>query len=192
MIDRANIHALKKTLRLSMKQKRGVLQAQTIEAADKLKNLICPLLFKAKMVAGYVPIGTEISPFSVYEWLDRNDINTCLPCVLLGDNHVTFRQWNMGDALQKNPFGFYEPLQTSLVCVPDIMLIPLLAFDATCHRLGYGQGHYDRTLHALKEGGLVTIGLAYDGQKVDQVPTEAHDVVLDYIVTEKRVYTKGL
>lgn len=84
-------------------------------------------------------------------------------------------------------FGIREPINGSL-CLPeqlDIMIIPLVGFDAQCHRLGYGKGYYDRY---LKHTNALKIGIAYECQKVDIIPIQDHDMVLDMIITEEKIY----
>jgi 5-formyltetrahydrofolate cyclo-ligase len=91
-----------------------------------------------------------------------------------------------GTALQKSAFGVLEPPADAPVIEPDLILVPLLGFDRRGYRLGYGQGHYDRTLMALRARRPVTaVGLAWACQEVDRIPADAFDQPLDWVVTDK-------
>ena len=98
-----------------------------------------------------------------------------------------FRLWHAGDRLQTGAFGIEEPLPSAPERFPTSVFVPLLAFDASGHRLGYGGGYYDRTVSTLRRRGMVlTIGIAYAGQELDRpIENGAHDEKLDMIVTEK-------
>jgi 5-formyltetrahydrofolate cyclo-ligase len=83
-------------------------------------------------------------------------------------------------------FGLTEPLASAVIVAPSVLLVPLLAFDAAGHRLGYGGGYYDRTLAALHDTGkIIAVGVAYAGQEVSELPRREHDEPLDAVVTEK-------
>ena len=98
---------------------------------------------------------------------------------------LSFRLWDQAHVLSPGPFSVYEPPADALFVEPDLVLCPLLAFDGFGARLGYGQGHYDRALAALRAMKPVTaIGLAFSAQQMDRLPAEPHDIPLDGIVTE--------
>lgn len=105
-----------------------------------------------------------------------------LPCIVQSRSALVFRRWAMGDALTPNAYGIAEPPATAEKVVPAAVLVPLLAFDASGHRLGYGGGYYDRTFEALAR--VLIIGVAYSGQEMPALPREPHDHRLDKIVTE--------
>jgi len=99
---------------------------------------------------------------------------------------MTYRAWAPGNPLEDRPFGLQEPLETAPVVEPTLVLTPLLGFDRQGNRLGYGQGHYDRALARLRQNGRVFVcGLAFFGQEVSSVPAEAHDIPLDWVMTER-------
>jgi 5-formyltetrahydrofolate cyclo-ligase len=99
---------------------------------------------------------------------------------------LRFHLWRADAALHLSPFGVYEPDPGSESLDPDVLLTPLLAFDRSGGRLGYGAGHYDRTLARLRATKpVVAIGLAFAAQEIDQVPMDAHDQRLDAILTER-------
>jgi 5-formyltetrahydrofolate cyclo-ligase len=94
---------------------------------------------------------------------------------------LVFRTWSPGDKLVTTRHGVGEPEEGNPTVCPGLILVPLLAFDAAGHRLGYGGGYYDRV---LRESGLIAVGIAYAGQEVQTLPREAHDRQLDFVVTE--------
>jgi 5-formyltetrahydrofolate cyclo-ligase len=140
---------------------------------------------RTAIVSGFSAIGDEISPLPLLTRLAAEGHDLCLP-VLPGRKGLplSFRSWKPGDATQAAVWGIEEPLQSAPVREPDVLLIPLLAFDARGHRLGYGGGFYDRTiarLRALKP--VLTIGLAFDEQQVDAVPHDGYDQRLEWVLT---------
>jgi 5-formyltetrahydrofolate cyclo-ligase len=111
-----------------------------------------------------------------------------VPVIIGSGKPLEFHRWTPEGEMQEGPFGASIPVSTVRV-VPQIVILPLLAFDASGHRLGYGGGFYDRTLQALRAAGSVhAVGFAYDAQVVEQVPTEATDQPLDAIVTDAGIY----
>jgi 5-formyltetrahydrofolate cyclo-ligase len=133
------------------------------------------------VLAGYMPMRSEISPLGA---MAAHRGATCLPVVVGPDMPLRFRAWSAGEALVPGGFGTRVPAAGAW-CRPDILIVPLLAFDSRGYRLGYGGGFYDRTLAALRaEGGCLAIGLAFAGQQIARVPAGPHDAPLDLIVTE--------
>jgi 5-formyltetrahydrofolate cyclo-ligase len=112
-----------------------------------------------------------------------------LPAVMARGKSLAFRAWSPDDRLMLGPLGILEPSPAAAELIPDIMLIPLAAFDRAGHRIGYGAGYYDRTLEALRrQKTLVAIGLAFTVQEIPQVPALPHDVRLDYVLTETDLF----
>jgi 5-formyltetrahydrofolate cyclo-ligase len=112
-----------------------------------------------------------------------------LPAVLARGKSLVFRAWSPDDRLMLGPLGIPEPSPAAAELVPDIMLVPLAAFDAAGHRIGYGAGHYDYTLaHLRKTKAITAIGVAFAVQQIKAVPAQPHDVALDYVLTEKKVF----
>jgi len=137
------------------------------------------------IVAGYHPFRDEADPRGLMAALSARGHRLALPCIVAAHAALVFRAWNAGDSLHPNTYGIAEPLAHAAEVVPDAVLVPLLAFDASGHRLGYGGGYYDRTFERLPRMRL--IGIAYSGQEMPAVPREAHDHRLDLIVTENGV-----
>ena len=143
------------------------------------------------VIAGYLPIGSEISPVPVMERLAETGRNLCVPVVTGDRRPLGFRQWTPSGDLVKADHGIPIPSSGAWLR-PDILVVPLLAFDAKGYRLGYGGGYYDRTLEFLRGTGRPSaIGFAYAAQQTDHVPTEAFDQRLDMVVTERRVLRFG-
>ncbi|PCI45559.1 MAG: 5-formyltetrahydrofolate cyclo-ligase [Alphaproteobacteria bacterium] len=142
------------------------------------------------IVAGYMPIHTEVDCLFILKALNAIQCRPALPVMNGKNRHLGFREWDMTEALKDEPYGTREPKSDRLYVMPDIILLPLLSFDERGRRLGYGGGFYDRTLKLYREKGHVftAIGIAFDGQKSDHVPTNEYDQSLDIIVTEKKVY----
>ena len=112
-----------------------------------------------------------------------------LPAITARGQSLRFRAWSPGDRLLRGPLGILEPSPAAAEIIPDIVLVPLAAFDRSGHRIGYGAGHYDRTLAQLRKSKAVTaIGLAFAAQEIEAVPALPHDVALDYVLTETQVF----
>ena len=143
------------------------------------------------IVAGYLPIGSEISPVPVMERLAERGRDLCVPVVTGNRRPLGFRQWIPSGDLIKADHGIPVPSSGAWLR-PDILIVPLLAFDAEGYRLGYGGGYYDLTLEFLRGTGRPSaIGFAYAAQQTDRVPTEAFDQRLDMVVTERCVLRFG-
>ena len=95
-------------------------------------------------------------------------------------------RWGPCDLLESASFGTFEPAITRPEVDPEVVLVPLLAFDSKGHRLGYGGGYYDRTLESFAERGVVSVGIAYEAQFLEKLPSDTKDVALNWIITEER------
>jgi 5-formyltetrahydrofolate cyclo-ligase len=141
------------------------------------------------VVSGYSPIRSEIDPIPLMRALAAKGIRLALPAVLARGKSLAFRAWSPGDRLMLGPLGILEPSPAAAERVPDIMLVPLAAFDRSGHRIGYGAGHYDYTLaHLRKAKAIMAIGLGFAAQEITTVPALAHDVALDYVLTETQTF----
>jgi len=144
---------------------------------------------KGAVVAGYSPIRNEIDPAPLMQLLALQGARLALPAVLARGKALAFRAWSPRDRLMLGPLGIPEPSPAAAELVPDILLVPLAAFDRLGHRIGYGAGHYDHTLAHLRKSKPVTaIGLAFAAQEIETVPALQHDVALDYVLTEKKAF----
>lgn len=135
-------------------------------------------------VGCYVPFRSEIDTLPLMRALTGLGTPLCLPVVAGPGLPLRFRSWNLGEPLAPGAFGVMVPDQGEEI-VPNVLIVPLLAYDDACTRLGYGGGFYDRTIGALRENGEVTaLGFAYRAQKLRNLPVEPWDVPLDAVVTE--------
>ena len=174
--------ALAKRDALSDEQRAAAAQAL---ATRKLPFEIAP----GTIVSGYSPIRNEIDPVPWMRKLAEQGAKLALPAVLARGKSLAFRAWSPDDRLMLGPLGILEPSPAAAELVPDIMLVPLAAFDAAGHRIGYGAGHYDYTLaHLRKMKAITAIGVAFAVQQIKAVPAQPHDVALDFVLTEKKVF----
>lgn len=155
--------------------------------------LSLPIFQSATHIAVYYPLGHEVSPLLL---CNASNKQFYLPHIGDGhDNTMSYYPYQQGDTLIKNRYGILEPNITTLTAVSpdtlDLLIVPLVAFDQNCNRLGQGSGFYDRYLGQYQQhpNRPMFIGLAYEFQRVDTVPTNAQDIRLDCIVTEKTRYT---
>jgi 5-formyltetrahydrofolate cyclo-ligase len=144
------------------------------------------------VISAFHSFDTEISTFELFDKLVADGWTTALPVVVAKNTPLVFRQWAPGDALVLGRWNIKVPHEEAPEVLPDVLLVPLLAFDRKGFRLGYGGGFYDRTLEKLRALKKVTaIGIAYAGQEVDAVPYEEFDQRLDWIMTEKESFKCG-
>jgi 5-formyltetrahydrofolate cyclo-ligase len=137
------------------------------------------------VVSGYWPIKCEIDPLPLMRRLSAQGAALALPVIAGRDQSLLFRAWSADSQLLRGQLGIMEPSPQSAIALPDILLVPLAAFDRAGHRIGYGAGHYDRTLAQLRAmKPVVAIGLAFAVQEIDAIPSLPHDVRLDYVLTE--------
>lgn len=146
-------------------------------------------------VSFYWPMGDEIDPRPLVVILRTRGWRACLPAVVSRDEPLAFRAWDSEETPPSGAYGIPEPDSGAEPVLPDLVLTPLLAFDAACHRLGQGAGYYDRTLSHLRwragaERRVMAVGLAYEAQHYPSVPVEAHDVALDAVVSEHAIYRR--
>ena len=182
-----DVDASKALLRDTCKREREALSASARDAAAARLaahgiDFAGPVTGAA--ISAYLAIGAELDPAPLLARLVAAGARTCLPVLTAKGNPLVFRAWSPGEPLVGRMWGIREPEPTAEIVEPDILLVPLLAFDAAGWRLGYGGGYYDRTLarlRALKP--VVAIGLAFDEQQVDHVPRGPFDQPLDWVLT---------
>jgi 5-formyltetrahydrofolate cyclo-ligase len=159
-------------------------------AAQAIAKRGLPLPVKPGIiVAGYSPIRSEIDPTPLMQTLAAQGAQLALPAVTARGKSLVFRAWTAGDRLMLGSLGILEPSPAAAELVPDILLVPLAAFDRAGHRIGYGAGHYDVTLaHLRKAKAVIAIGVAFAVQEIKAVPTQPHDMALDVVLTETRSF----
>ena len=139
-----------------------------------------------KIIGGYYPINFEIDDLELLKKLEKKRFDISLP-VIKKNFQMDFYKWSFSDPLKINKYGIPEP-ETKNIVYPDIILIPLIAFDKNLNRLGYGGGYYDRLIAKLsKKKKILKIGLALSMQQIDKVPINVYDQKLDYVVTNKYI-----
>jgi 5-formyltetrahydrofolate cyclo-ligase len=183
--------ASKGDLRAAVLAKRDALSdEQRAEAAQALATRKLPFeILAGTIVSGYSPIRNEIDPAPLMRKLAEAGARLALPAVMARGKSLAFRAWSPDDRLMLGPLGIPEPSPAAAELIPDIMLVPLAAFDSQGHRIGYGAGHYDYTLaHLRKMKAISAIGIAFAVQQIKAVPALPHDVALDYVLTEKKVF----
>jgi len=140
-------------------------------------------------LSSYYPASFEVNTLKLFETALINKLRIFLP-VLKGNNTMHFHEWKKNDVLKINQFGMLEPALLLGHIVPDVMLVPLLAYDRKNNRLGYGGGFYDRYLNKYLKtnNNILTIGIAFSFQKHHKLPVSNNDVKLNYILTEKGIF----
>jgi 5-formyltetrahydrofolate cyclo-ligase len=139
-----------------------------------------------KNLGGYYPSNFEIDDLEILDLLDKKNYKLSLPKIKK-NNQMNFFNWSNSEPLKINKFGIPEPISKKII-YPDILLIPLVAYDNNLNRLGYGGGFYDRYIKKIEEiKKVIKIGLAFSYQKVKKIPIDQYDKKLDFIVTEKEI-----
>jgi 5-formyltetrahydrofolate cyclo-ligase len=184
----------KRRLRPRAKQQRASAALAAGDAAAKvaaraLEEIPVP---SSVPVSAYWPKGDELDPRPLMAALDARGHAIGLPVVVRRAAPLLFRRWQPDDELEPAGFGLYEPAAAQDQVIPQVLFVPLLAFDRGGYRLGYGGGFYDRSLAELRsEGAALAIGLAYAGQEIARVPRGPEDQRLDRIVTETETIEVG-
>ncbi|WP_421873740.1 5-formyltetrahydrofolate cyclo-ligase [Pararhizobium sp.] len=146
-----------------------------------------------QVISGFWPIRSEVDIRPLMARLEERGARLCLPAII-DRQTIVFRELVPGAPIVETGFGTTGPAEDAPVLDPDILLVPLSAFDRTGHRIGYGAGYYDRAIERLRLKGRAPrlIGIAFDCQEVASVPAEPHDVALDALLTESGLRIFGL
>jgi 5-formyltetrahydrofolate cyclo-ligase len=192
------ITAQKTTLRRVMRERRAALEAKTRATAayavrDRLIEVLPRLTLPATaVVAGFLPIRDELDPRPALTAFRELGLQLVLPVVVARNEPLVFRVWSLETVLEPDSFGIPAPPVWAEVLSPDLLLVPMLAFDRQGERLGYGAGFYDLTLTLLRaQRRTLAIGVAFAAQEVEAVPVSARDATLDAVVTENDVLWFG-
>ena len=157
-----------------------------VQLADRL--LAADVIPGRAAVSGYWPMGSELDLRPLLKKLHERGNRLCLPVVVRSGARLSFRLWQPGDELEPAGFGTQVPAESQPDVIPNVLLVPLLAFDREGYRLGYGGGFYDRTLaHWREKRDILAIGIAFAGQEMSAVPRGKHDQALDLIATEEEI-----
>jgi len=180
-------NATKQGIRKLLRDIRAEAAAQDPDAGEKLADVFPMKLYEryGPVVAGYCAVNDEICPLELMQRLALSGAALCLPRV--GDEkRLSFHFWEPGEPLVEGRFGLKEPLADAPLAEPTLVLVPLLGFDGSGTRIGYGHGHYDRALSALRQKGRTfACGVAYQAQMMEDLPFESHDEPLDWAITER-------
>ena len=144
-----------------------------------------------KVVSSFKSINSEISTEDLNFLILRKNKILCLPVIIDKKGPLTFRKFNNNKELIEGYMNIKEPPVQNEILNPDLIFVPCLAFDNNGFRLGYGGGYYDKTLSQYKKNNInfISVGFAFDDQKVNNVPTDKFDIKLDYVITEKKIYS---
>jgi 5-formyltetrahydrofolate cyclo-ligase len=153
---------------------------------SQITNILKKEKINKRVIGGYYPVNFEIDDLKLLKKFEENRLIISLP-VIKKNFQMDFYKWSFSNLLKVNKYGIPEPEVKNIV-YPDILLIPLVAFDKNLNRLGYGGGYYDRYIEKLsKKKNIIKIGLAFSFQKINKVPINVYDQKLDYIVTNKYI-----
>ena len=185
-----SISELKSVIRKDALIRRDALPAaERAKAAEAIATRRFPMVIKPGMiVSGFSPLKTEINPIRLMRKLSGAGAQLALPVVAGKGKPLIMRAWNFGAPLDSGVWGIREPKADAPEVAPDVLLVPLLAFDRHGHRIGYGAGYYDMTiakLRAMKP--VVAVGIAFAAQEIDQVPITPRDARLDLVLTEREI-----
>ena len=182
------IASLKAQLRRDAVARRDALPAdQRAAAAAAIAARPLPIaVAPGAIVSGFSPLKSEINPVPLMRTFAAAGAHLALPVVAGKGKPLTMRAWNFGDPLNAGVWGIREPKPEAPEVFPDILIVPLLAFDRTGQRIGYGAGYYDMTIGRLRAmKAVVAIGIAYAAQEVNEVPSTPRDAALDLVLTER-------
>jgi 5-formyltetrahydrofolate cyclo-ligase len=186
----ATLTDTKAALRREALARRDALPADMRQAAaETIASRAFPLDVRSgARVSGFSPFGSEINPVPLMRRLADQGALLALPVVVGRGRPLVMRAWVFGEPLGKGVWGIREPPPEAAEVDPDILLVPLAAFDRAGHRIGFGAGYYDLTLTGLRSRkSIVAVGLAYAAQEIPAVPATAGDARLDLVLTEREV-----
>ena len=142
---------------------------------------------KKPSFGGYIDVNYEINCVEILKKLERKNFKISLP-IIKNKNQMNFAKWSFKNPLVLNSIGIPEPKNNNFI-LPNVLLVPLVAFDKNRYRIGYGGGYYDRYIEKIKKKKkkILTIGFAFSFQEINKVPINKYDMQLDYIITEKQI-----
>jgi len=178
---------MKAELRRAGQARRDALPAEVRKAvAEAIAARPFPLAVAPGMiVSGFMPLKSEINPLPLMRKLADIGARLALPVVAGRGMPLIMRAWSWGEPLVPGVWGIREPGPAAATVEPDIVLVPLLAFDRSGHRIGYGAGYYDLTIAQLRANKpIVAVGIAFAAQEIETVPRTAFDAQLDLVLTE--------
>ena len=190
MPSSASIEDAKAVLRREALARRDALPRELrAAAAEAIAARPFPLAIEpGAVVSGFMPMKSEINPIPLMRKLADAGATLALPVVAGKGKPLIMRAWSLGEPLAAGVWGIREPKPDAPEVFPDILIVPLLAFDRRGHRIGYGAGYFDMTIAALRaRKPVVAAGIAFAAQEIAEVPTTPRDARLDLVLTEREV-----
>jgi 5-formyltetrahydrofolate cyclo-ligase len=190
MRDMVGSQSEKQALRIAAAARRDALPADTRKAAaEAIAAQAFPLpIFPGTIISGFMALGSEINPLPLMHKLAAAGAQLALPLIAGRGKPLVMRAWQFGAPLDRGQWGIREPTPEAAEVEPDILLVPLLAFDRAGYRLGYGAGYYDVTITRLRGiKNVSAVGVAFAAQEVPAVPKTPRDARLDLVLTEREL-----
>lgn len=190
MSSATNVQDSKAALRRAAIARRDAMPADVrAAAAEALAARPFPVAINVgAIISGFMPLNSEINPLPLMRKLAGAGARLALPVIDGRGQPLIMRAWQFGAPLDRGQWGIREPKPEAAAVNPDILLVPLLAFDRAGHRLGFGAGYYDMTITQLRaRKAVIAVGLAFAAQEVPAVPTTPRDARLDLVLTERDV-----
>jgi 5-formyltetrahydrofolate cyclo-ligase len=196
MVLQNHIEAAKTDVRREALRRRDTIPAEERAAAAlAIAGHVLPVtLWPDIVVSGYSPMKSEVNPLPLLRRFADAGAHLALPVVAGRGAPLIMRAWGFGEALGSGVLGIREPKPESPEVLPDVVVVPLLAFDRRGHRIGYGAGYYDMTIARLRSlKTIIAVGVAFAAQEIEEVPATSRDAPLDLVLTEREVidYRKG-
>src|SRR6187549_1366812 len=180
----------KPDMRAAALARRDALSAPERQAgAEGIASRAFPVsISPGQIVSGFMPMKTELNPLPLMRKLAAAGAQLALPAIDRRGNPLIMRAFKIGDALKGGQWGIREPLPEAPQVNPDILIVPMAAFDRAGHRIGYGAGYYDMTVNALRaKKKVIAMGIAFAAQEITSVPATERDARLDFVLTEREV-----
>ncbi len=187
-LEPQSIDDRKADLRRLLQARRDALEPNERQAAaERIAARDFPVaVTPGSIISGFMPLKSEINPLPLMQKLAARGARLALPKIAGRGRPLVMREWQFGAPLDRGQWGIREPKPEAPELDPDIVLVPLLAFDRRGRRLGYGAGYYDMTLTRLRaRKSIIAVGLAFAAQEVAEVPTTPRDARLDLVLTER-------
>jgi 5-formyltetrahydrofolate cyclo-ligase len=184
----------KPDLRAAALARRDALSAPERQAgAEAIATRGFPIsISPGQIVSGFMPMKTELNPMPLMRKLAAAGAQLALPVIDRRGTPLIMRAFKIGDALKGGQWGIREPLPEAPQVDPDILIVPMAAFDRAGHRIGYGAGYYDMTIRALRaRKKVVAVGVAFAVQEIPRVPATERDERLDFLMTERETISFG-
>lgn len=158
-------------------------------AAEAIAKRPLPVpVMPGMIVSGFSPLKTEINPLPLLRKFAEAGCSLALPCILGRGHPLIMRAWDFGAPMESGQWGIREPSADAPEVAPDIVIVPLAAFDRAGQRIGYGAGYYDMTLHKLRaQKKIIAIGISFASQEIARIPATERDERLDLVLTEREV-----